>query len=340
MFFARLALLLFIAAAIGNSQVTNGLLTITTPTTLIPAVLGVPYSQALLATGGTPPYAWFLPSGALPAGLTLSPAGLISGRLDTAATTEFPIEVTDNASATATLTFSITALPRPLTRFGAISHVAAGGLWDTSVTLINTSSVPIAISALFRADDGTQVSLPLKLTQQGVSQSTTASSLIAAMNPNSTLVISTGPLANAVVGWADLLSSGPVSGFAVLRSTPTNDKPSEATVPLQTSFPSTLTLPYDNTAGYVMGVALVNLELTSAVVNAKVWDENGTLVGVQQIAVPANGHRSFVLTDALSLTAGKRGIVQFQNPSGGVSSLGLHFSPFGPFTNVPVMLQQ
>ena len=50
--------------------------------------------------------------------------------------------------------------------------------------------------------------------------------------------------------------------------TPANDKPSEATVPLQTAFPSSLLLPYDNTAGYVMGMALVNLGLSAANVNA------------------------------------------------------------------------
>jgi hypothetical protein len=339
MLITRVPLLFFMAAAVGTCQVSN-VLTITTRSTLVPAVLGLPYSQSLSATGGTPPYAWFIPSGTLPAGLALSTTGAITGILGTAGTFEVTIAVTDNASATATQTFSITVIPRPLTRFGSLSHIAAGGWWDTTITLINTSSVPIAVTALFRADDGTTLSLPLKLTQQGVSQSTTASSLIAAMNPNSSLVIATGALSNTVVGWVDLLSSGPVSGFAVMRSTPTNDKPSEATVPLQTAFPSSLTLPYDNTAGYVMGVALVNLELGSAVINAKVWDEDGAQIGVQQMPIPGSGHTSFVLTDKLALTAGKRGIIQFQNSSGGVSGLGLRFSPSGPFTNVPVMLQQ
>ena len=40
---------------------------------------------------------------------------------------------------------------------------------------------------------------------------------------------------------------------------PSERQAPEATVPLQTSFPSSLLLPYDNTAGYVMGMALVNL---------------------------------------------------------------------------------
>ena len=105
-------------------------------------------------------------------------------------------------------------------------------------------------------------------------------------------------------------------------------------------FPSALTLPYDNSAGYVMGVALVNLAGAPANLTAKVLDEDGTIIGTPQILIPANGHTSFVLTDAVAVTAGKRGIIQLQSQSGGVSILGLRFSPAGPFTNVPVLSQQ
>jgi hypothetical protein len=341
MLFTRVPVLLLLTAAIASGQVNNSPVTIATPATLLPAVVGVPYTQSLSATGGVPPYTWFLPTGTMPPGLTLSPSGLITGRLDATGSTDITLAVTDNTSATVAQTFTIAAIPRSQIRFGSLAHVAAGGWWDTSITLINTSSVPVAITAQFRADDSTAMSLPLRLTQQGAAtQSATVSSMTAAINPNGTLVIATGALAASVVGWVEVLSSGPVSGFAVLRSSPPNDKPSEATVPLQTSFPSALTLPYDNSAGYVMGVALVNLAGAPANLTAKVLDEDGTIIGTPQILIPANGHTSFVLTDAVAVTAGKRGIIQLQSQSGGVSILGLRFSPAGPFTNVPVLSQQ
>lgn len=52
-----------------------------TPTTLPDATNGVPYNVTLSAKGGTPPYTWSLASGsaALPAGLSLSSGGMISG---------------------------------------------------------------------------------------------------------------------------------------------------------------------------------------------------------------------------------------------------------------------
>jgi hypothetical protein len=43
------------------------------PTLLANPVFGVPYSQTLMATGGSPPYVFSLTSGSLPAGLSLTP---------------------------------------------------------------------------------------------------------------------------------------------------------------------------------------------------------------------------------------------------------------------------
>jgi hypothetical protein len=342
MSFTRVPSLFLLASLAAFGQTGSGPLTIATHSTLIPAVLTIPYSLTLSATGGTPPYTWFLPSGVMPPGLSLSPAGLVTGTMDTSGTFNVAITVTDNTSATATQTFSLTSIPRPQIRSGALPHVAAGGWWDTSITLINTSNVPIAVTVLFRADDGSPLSLPLRLTRQGQAAGpfTTAASLTAAMNPNGTMVIATGTVANTIVGWAEVQSTGPVGGFAILRSTPTNDKPSEASVPIQTTAPAGLMLPYDMTSGYVVGVALVNLASDPANISAKVWDEDGTLLDVQQLQLSGNAHTSFVLTDRLSATSGRRGLVQFQSPSGGVSTLGLRFSPAGPFANVNVILPQ
>lgn len=50
-----------------------------TTTALPTATVGKAYSASLAATGGTPPYTWGLNDGQLPAGLLLSPSGLITG---------------------------------------------------------------------------------------------------------------------------------------------------------------------------------------------------------------------------------------------------------------------
>jgi hypothetical protein len=161
----------------------------------------------------------------------------------------------------------------------------------------------------------------------------------ATINPNATLLISVGGQAGTtVVGWADVLSSGSLGGYAIFRQTPNSGSPSEGTVPLQNQFPSMITLPYDNTAGFVMGAALANLSTSSASVTATMWDDSGNQLGAQTFTIAANGHTAFVLPTLLSLTTGRRGIVQFQSAAtGGLSGIGLRFSPFGTFTSVPTM---
>ena len=127
-----------------------------------------------------------------------------------------------------------------------------------------------------------------------------------------------------------------MGGYAIFRFTPSSGPPSEGTVPLQAPAASALTLPYDNTAGFTMGVALANLDAASAEITATVWDESGNPLGQQKFTLAPNGHRAFVLAAELAATAGKRGVVRFQSAApAGLAGLGLRFSPGGTFTSVP-----
>lgn len=85
---------------------TSGLAVATT--SLPNATVGTAYSQTLAATGGTTPYTWTTTSGSLPAGLTLSTAGVISGTPTTAVTATFTVQVKDSASPAATATQALT----------------------------------------------------------------------------------------------------------------------------------------------------------------------------------------------------------------------------------------
>jgi YVTN family beta-propeller protein len=68
---------------------------VVTTTTLPNGTVGLAYSQPLQATGGNPPYVWTVSSGSLPAGLSLSSTGVISGTPTKAAASSFTVTVTD-----------------------------------------------------------------------------------------------------------------------------------------------------------------------------------------------------------------------------------------------------
>src|ERR1035438_2111488 len=84
-------------------------------TSSLPAgTVGVAYSQALGASGGSPPYSWAVASGALAAGLSLAAGGTISGTPGAAGTSPFTVQVTASASASATAALSLTINPPAL----------------------------------------------------------------------------------------------------------------------------------------------------------------------------------------------------------------------------------
>ncbi|MFZ9629453.1 MAG: S8 family serine peptidase [Ilumatobacteraceae bacterium] len=93
-------------------NVTNPV-TVSTNATLPGATLGSSYSQSLTASGGTGTYTWSVTSGSLPAGLTLSGAGLISGTPTAGGTFSFTVTATDGASRTGSKTMSLTVSAAP-----------------------------------------------------------------------------------------------------------------------------------------------------------------------------------------------------------------------------------
>jgi hypothetical protein len=74
---------------------TVGSLSITT-TSLASGTASKAYSSTLAATGGTAPYAWSIASGSLPAGLTLSTAGVISGTPTASGNVSLTVEAKDS----------------------------------------------------------------------------------------------------------------------------------------------------------------------------------------------------------------------------------------------------
>jgi hypothetical protein len=79
------------------------------------ATLNRAYSQTLVASGGKAPYTWALATGSvLPAGLTLSTTGVISGTPTTAGTVNFSVIVSDSSSPAATGTSALSITVNPL----------------------------------------------------------------------------------------------------------------------------------------------------------------------------------------------------------------------------------
>ncbi len=100
--------------AAGTGEVEDTLVRVNCPTlTMTPAILAVPvvgmtYEQGISITGVAAPYNFNLMLGALPAGITLSPAGVLQGKATNTATVSFTLLATDANGCLVTREYSLT----------------------------------------------------------------------------------------------------------------------------------------------------------------------------------------------------------------------------------------
>ena len=80
---------------------------------LPPAFCGVEFSFGLFASNGTTPYAWAVSAGAVPAGMTLSSTGILSGTPTEQGLYTFTVEVTDASATSASREFTLFVQPPP-----------------------------------------------------------------------------------------------------------------------------------------------------------------------------------------------------------------------------------
>lgn len=95
------------AGPAGSVNVSNSTITLT-PSALPDAATGVAYSQTLGASGGSAPWTFTLASGALPAGLSLSSAGVLSGTPVQGGVFSFTVRASEPAGCSGTRDYVLT----------------------------------------------------------------------------------------------------------------------------------------------------------------------------------------------------------------------------------------
>lgn len=122
------------------------------PATLPPGVKSQPYSQTITATGGVGAYTFAVTGGALPSGLTLSTAGLLSGTPTVSGNFSFTITATDTNSATGSQAYTLSVTATPLVsiavspasvtvKVGQVQQFAAIGTYADNSTADITTQV-------------------------------------------------------------------------------------------------------------------------------------------------------------------------------------------------------
>lgn len=125
------------ASATGSLSIVVNPAPLLTTSSLPGGTVGTVYpSQSLTATGGTGALTWTMQSGTLPAGLTLSGTGVISGTPTASGTSPFVVLITDAVGATTTGSLYITVIDPPQITPPTLSTLTVGQ--NAAVTLAAT----------------------------------------------------------------------------------------------------------------------------------------------------------------------------------------------------------
>jgi sugar lactone lactonase YvrE len=223
---------------------------------------------------------------------------------------------------------------------GSMAQLVSGGLWNTTITLVNTGTTDAEMVLSFFDDNGNALPLPLTFPQTSSTAPLLASTLDQTIGAGAELVIQTAGTASqaTVEGWAQLLANGSIGGSAVFAWM-TATGPQEAVVPVETRNPSGFVLPFNYTGGYATGVALANLSNQAVSIPVTLRDDTGASLGAAAaINLPPYAHTSFMLASSYPAVANKFGEMELDTPAGGqISALGIRAAPDGAITTVPAL---
>ena len=134
----------------GVGTITNDDVPVTvSPGTLPNGTVATPYSQTISASGGAAPYSFAVTAGALPAGLTLSPGGILSGTPTAGGTFNVTVTATDSSpfpgpfsgSQAYTVTIAPPTITLPAT---ALAGGTLGAPYSAAITAASGGTTPYA----------------------------------------------------------------------------------------------------------------------------------------------------------------------------------------------------
>ena len=118
-------------------------------TTLANGTNGFQYSQQLQATGGQPPYTWSVTSGALPASLSLSSNGLISGTITASSGAyNFTVGLTDSLGASTNQAITLVMVATNLLTTPVLNVADFGAKGDAVSFTVSTVSNSTVVSVM------------------------------------------------------------------------------------------------------------------------------------------------------------------------------------------------
>ena len=146
----------------------------------------------------------------------------------------------------------------------SLPHIAIGGGWKTIFTVVNLSDLSGQGELRFHAEDGT----PLNVMLSSSSVQRVTSATIAVPGHGIRVVETLGDAEATTAGWAEFVvdtTTAPLSVSCVFRRQLNPNMTFEASVPGSGNAAKPLIVPFDHTASFSTGLAVVNSSVVRAV---------------------------------------------------------------------------
>lgn len=202
-----------------------------------------------------------------------------------------------------------------------IPQIVDGGGWKTTITLINLENRIVVFDLLFFQDSGFDLRLPI--IGIGVVRGIRITLGIA----EQVTVQTQGTDFDTSQGWAKIdkvASADSVGGFAIFRQRIAGRPDQEAVVPIVNEFDKHFVLLFDNT-DFTTAMAIANPSLQTVVMPVNIRAESGTILQRQIVTLGPFQHVAFAIEAQWAITAGRRGVIEFETSTLGVAVLGLRF---------------
>jgi hypothetical protein len=221
-----------------------------------------------------------------------------------------------------------------------IPQIADGGSWQTTLVITNTSSSAASIGSInFYQEISPGVGQPnwnLSFEEGAVPTSVPAGTTI--------LLHSFGTAAATSTGWGVITAGPGIQAYAIFTQRIPGRQDQDGTG-LALPAASRFLVPFDQTVGSVVGLAIANVSSSPETITVAVRTANGS---VTQASVPVAGYAHFnfplnnlnlapsQLSPVISAASGQSGLFEIYTSSASLAVLTLRFNVTASFTAAPV----
>jgi len=215
-----------------------------------------------------------------------------------------------------------------------IPHVTDGGGWQSTIVLTNSSTTTATATLIFHSDTSggnTQAWTPAFLE----TSSTTGLTLISG---SSMFLHTPGTATTLTQGWAELHADAGIVAYTIFTNRVPGHQDQDSTAPAVNAT-NRILVPYDDHAGFVSAIAIVNPTATAQSVSVGFQTTDG-LISIDALpTVPAMGHMTFVLSQQFPQILGHLGLAEFYSATGNLSMIAFRFNPTQSSASMPVFFQ-